>query len=148
MSRYAKKKPGQAFEEAVHAFIETLSEPPTRVIFNHKVCDVRSGKLRQVDVWIVTKTLGHFPLNIAVSCKDYGRPIDDTHVEKFHAELDAYGAGGGIIYARSGFCPGAVTLASKFGIACCMLWQDRPADVPTLKVYHYYCCYDGVSVPR
>ncbi len=98
-------------------------------------------------VWVVTKAMGHFSIKIAISCKNHGRPLDDTHIEKFHAEIDAYGASAGVIYTRAGFRPGAIKLASKFGIACCVLWHDRPADIPTLNVRHYYCCYDSISTP-
>jgi hypothetical protein len=142
-----REKSGRLFEEAVHRFVKALNDPSAEIFFDYRVPDVRTGKLRQVDVWIVLKSLGHFPLKIAVSCKDYGRPLDVSHVEKFHAEIGAYGASGGVLYTRSGFRPIAIELANKFGIACCVLWQDRPADIPTLRVHHYYCCYDAITSP-
>src|SRR4051812_19104899 len=81
--RRAGKKPGREFEEAVYEFVKTLADKHTEVIFDHKQLSVFTGKSRQVDAWIRTKVLGHFPISIAVSCKDYGRRLDDTHIEDF-----------------------------------------------------------------
>src|SRR4051812_45394713 len=100
--RRAGKKPGREFEIAVYEFVKTLADKDTKVDFDHKQPSVFNGKMRQVDAWIRTKVLGHVPITIAVSCKDYGRRLDETHIEDFHARIESYGASTGIIYSRKG----------------------------------------------
>jgi hypothetical protein len=62
-------RPGKAFEKAVYAFARKL-DPNADVIFDAKIPDRDTGKMRQCDVWINAKFGGHWPISILVSCKD------------------------------------------------------------------------------
>lgn len=105
-----KKKPGKAFEEAVWRFGRAIN-PSANVLFDHKVPDRETKRPRQCDVWIETLVRGHWPVTIYVSCKDYGRKIDASHIDNFIRETEARSASMGVIYSRSGFTPGAIEKA-------------------------------------
>ena len=108
------------------------------MLFDHSVPDVISKRPRQCDVWIETVVGGHWPITIYISCKDYARKLDASHIDNFRAEIAARGAGSGVIYSRSGFTKGALEKAQ--GICCCRLFDNQAADIPDVIWWDCYAC--------
>jgi hypothetical protein len=135
---------GKDFEKAVYEFVKSLS-PTSKVYFDYKVLDRDTGTTRQVDVWIETTILDHFPISILVSCKDYKRPLDIGHVGTFREEVRSSGASTGIIYSRSGFSKPALKKAKTNGLSCCKLYNNSPADKPEILVFESYVCAPRVE---
>ncbi|MCF7956642.1 MAG: restriction endonuclease, partial [Phycisphaerae bacterium] len=117
------------FEKDVWAFANTLSTS-AEVLFDHKVMDKDTGSQRQVDVWINAKLGNHIPISILVSCKNYKRKLDITHIESFIAEVHSTSASTGVIYSSSGFTKPALKKAESHGMACCRLFRNEPTDIP------------------
>lgn len=138
--RLSKKRPGRDFELAVHRFVQAL-DPAAEVLFDHAVTDVHTHTPRQVDVWVRARFLGHFPMAILVSCKDYARPLDIGHIGAFHSEVTATGASTGIIYSRNGFSKPAIAKAKSLGLTCCRLYQHQAADLPEILFLRSYLCF-------
>jgi hypothetical protein len=136
------------FEQDVWAFVKTL-DSSAEVLFNHKVPDKDTGSKRQVDVWINAKLGGHIPISILVSCKNYKRKLDITHVESFAAEVRSTGASTGVIYSSSGFTATALQKAKSEGLSCCRLFRNQPADIPESLIMWAYCCKTqfAINVP-
>jgi hypothetical protein len=130
---------GDKFEKDVYAFVKAL-DPKAEVLFNHKVPDKDTGSQRQVDVWIKARIGGHIPISILVSCKDYKRKLNVTHIESFSQEVQSTGASTGIIYSRSGFSRTALKKANVKGLNCCRLFRNEPAEIPDRLVFWSYCC--------
>ena len=136
---------GKQFEKAVYDFIKALTQG-SQVLFDHKVPDKDTGTLRQVDAWIKTSIAGHIPLSIIVSCKDYKRKLNISHIETFISEIKSTSANTGIIYSSSGFSNTALKKAEMHGINCCQLFTGKPTPLPAKIVYHSYVCKPRVSI--
>ncbi|MEH0021948.1 MAG: restriction endonuclease [Desulfobacter sp.] len=138
-------KQGKAFELAVHDFVKRLA-PNATVIFDHKVKDKDTGSYRQVDVWIETSVENHFPLSILVSCKDYKRKVDISHIGTFINEVRSTGANTGIIYSSSGFTKTAIKKARSNGLSCCRLYKNQPADFPEILFLTHYLVKPAIKI--
>lgn len=139
---------GGEFEEAVHAFAKAL-DPSAEVLFDHSVPDRDTGKPRQCDVWIDAKFGGHWPLSILVSCKDRrksGRKLHSGDIGTFCDEVRSTGASTGVIYCNVGFTQPAVEKAKANGIACCRLYQNEPADIPSSIWFEHFACNTSVML--
>jgi hypothetical protein len=130
-------RPGRAFERAVYEFAAALA-PDAKVIFDHRVPDVETGALRQVDVWIEGLLQGHWPFTILVSCKDHRRRLDIEELEAFFEQIRATGAQTGVIYSRKGFTKNALKKAQKRGVSCCRFYDNEPPDLPELVFVEEY----------
>jgi len=135
-------KPSEQFEKDVWAFVKAL-DPFATVFFNHKVQDINTKTLRQVDAWINAKYGGHIPISILVSCKKYKRKLNITHIESFNSEVRSTGASTGVIYSSSDFTGPALAKAKSLGLQCCRLFRNQPAELPTSLVFSLgnYVCY-------
>ena len=143
-----KKRSGREFEEAVYAFVKTL-DPSAEVIFDHRIPDRDSGRLRQCDVWINANFGGHWSLSILVSCKDRGksgRKLGSGDIGTFCDEVRSTGASMGVIYCNTGFSAPAIRKAKANGIACCRLYQNEPADIPEAIWLDHFLCKPTVQL--
>jgi hypothetical protein len=131
---------GKQFEEAVYAFFRGLDAQAV-VRFDHRVPDRDTGSLRQVDVWVEYRVMGHFPITVLVSCKDHSRPLDIGEVETFLAERNSVGASLGVIYSRSGFTQQAIAKAKANKISCCRLFDNEPPQSPSDVFITAYAAY-------
>ena len=138
-------KPSKQFEKDVWAFANTLASS-AEVLFDHKVLDKDTGSKRQVDVWINATFGNHIPISVLVSCKNMKRKLDITHIESFNAEVHSTAASTGVIYSSSGFTAPALKKATSYGLACCRLFRNEPADIPKSLVIWSYCCKSQVSI--
>ena len=125
-----EQRSGLKFEEAVYTFAKTL-DASAEVLFDYKIKDRDTGELRQCDVWINAKFGGHWPQSILVSCKDHTRKLDVGDVGAFCDEIRSTNATMGVLYSKSGFTKPAIQKATANGIACCRLYDNEPADLPT-----------------
>lgn len=132
---------GRDFEEAVSSFYREL-DPNAQVLFDHRVPDRDTGKMRQVDVWVVCQALGNITLRVLISCKDHDRALDIGEVEQFASEIQSTGATNGVLYGRSGFTKGALEKARKRNISCCRLFDNQPPELPSEQLIDTY-----VAVP-
>lgn len=146
IGRRCVTKPGRNFEKAVYTVAKAL-DPSAEVIFDHRVPDRDVPELlRQVDVWINAKLGGHVTITVYISCKDYNRKLHIGDVERFITEVRSTSASTGIIYSPRGFSRNAVEKARKNGMACCRLYQDAPADLPSELVFYSYVCAPKFSL--
>ena len=129
-------RPWRQFEIAVHEFVRTL-DPTAVALFDHRVPDRDTGRLRQVDVWINAKLGRHIPYTVLVSCKNIRRPLDVPVIESLQAQVASTGANMGVVYSSSGFTRSALEKAKANGLTCCRLYQNEPADIPVIQ--HYAC---------
>lgn len=132
-------KLGADFEKAVFTFAKTL-DPAAEVLFDHKAPDRDTGTPRQCDVWINAKFGGHWPLSILVSCKDHNTKLDIGDIGTFCDEVRSSRASTGVIYSRAGFTKPALEKAKSNGVACCRLYQNEPADIPSSIVFEHFAC--------
>jgi hypothetical protein len=116
------------------------------VDFDCKIPDKDTGKLRQADAWIVTKIAGHIPISILLSCKDYKRKLNVSHIGTFLSEIDSTSASTGVIYSSSGFSNAALKKAKVNGISCCQLFRGKPASLPPKLFYHSYVCKPRIAL--
>ena len=130
---------GKQFEKDVYEFVKAL-DPKAQVLFNHKVPDKDTGSLRQVDAWINAKFGDHIPISILVSCKDYKRKLNITHIESFAQEVQSTGASTGVIYSSSGFTQNALQKARVRGLNCCRFFRNDPAEMPNCIRFWAYAC--------
>lgn len=133
-----KVKKGKQFETAVYEFVKKLS-PSSKVWFDHKVLDRDTGSKRQIDAWVETIIADHYPISILISCKDYTRKVNISHIDTFINEVRSTGASTGIIYSRSGFTQTAIKKAEVNGLNCCRLYENSLADTPELLVFSAFC---------
>ena len=145
-----KKLPklGRKLEEAVLDFVKTL-DPSAEVLFDHKVQDRDTGTLRQCDVWINAKYCSHWPLSILVSCKDRKesqRKLDIGHIGRFCNEIRSTGATMGVIYSNVGFSEPALKKAMANNIACCLLYQNEPTNIPDSIWFEYFASNTDVKL--
>lgn len=128
---------GRDFEEAVRAFLSTLDGECSLEFDCHRTSPA-TGIKRQVDGWITFKLLGHFPLQVLISCKDHSRPLDIGAIDQFASERNSVCADLGVIYSRSGFTKNAVKHAQSLKIQCCQLYRDGSWDVPNAAFVQAY----------
>jgi len=133
------------FEEAVARFLQAL-DPSARVIRDVMTPDRETSLPRQRDVWIETTFGGHLPLTILVSCKRTKAKISQQEMDAFRGELMASSASLGVLYSAAGFTMPALAKAKKLGIDCCMLLEDRPADLPGMLRFDGYCFRERVRL--
>lgn len=136
---------GKQFEKAVYDFLKAIS-PDSQIFFDYKVPDKDTGVLRQVDAWIKTNYGGHIPLSILISCKDYKRKLNISHIETFISEIQSTCANTGIIYSSSGFSNNALKKAEVHGINCCQLFTGKPTPLPARVIYHSYVCKPRIAI--
>lgn len=139
MKKSKKSTEWREFEQAVASFLRALS-PTAKVVHDIRLPDKDTGHLRQRDVWIEDKLLGHFPIKMLVSCKRYSKKIDEQDMDAFVGEILSAGANKGVIYSYSGFTTPAIEKAQQRGICCCTLYSQRPPDIPEVLSFNSYCC--------
>jgi len=130
---------GKSFEVAAYEFLKALA-PGSKVNFDYKTPDRDTGKLRQADAWIVIKIAEHIPISILLSCKDYKRKLNVSHIETFLSEINSTSASTGVIYSSSGFSSAALEKAKANGISCCQLFRGKPTSLPPKLSFNSYVC--------
>jgi hypothetical protein len=130
---------GKSFEIAVYEFLKALA-PGSKVDFDCKIPDKDTGELRQVDAWVVANIGGHIPVSILISCKDYKRKLNVSHIETFLSEINSTSASTGVIYSSSGFSSAALKKAKVNGISCCQLFRGKPVSLPPKLFFNSYVC--------
>lgn len=133
------------FEQAVAAFLQAL-DPAARVIHDKLVPDADTGAPRQRDVWIETSFGGHLRIAILVSCKRKKTKLSQQDVDAFVMELRSSGANKGVLYAYRGFSKPALAKAAKLGISCCILYENRPPEIPEVLAFTAYCFRERVRL--
>lgn len=133
------------FEQAVATFLQAL-DPGAKVIHDKLTPDADTGSPRQRDVWIETSFGGHLRIAILVSCKRKKTKLSQQDLDAFVGELRSSGANKGVLYAYRGFTKPALAKAAKLGISCCILYQDRPPDIPEVLAFTAYCFREKVRL--
>jgi hypothetical protein len=133
------------FEEAVARFLQALDASAT-VTQDVLTPDRETGLPRQRDVWIETTFGGHLPLRILVSCKCKKSKISQQDMDAFRGELMSSHASLGVLYSAAGFTAPALAKAKRLGIDCCVLLEDRPADLPGMLRFDGYCFRERVGL--
>jgi hypothetical protein len=136
---------GKSFEIAVYEFLKALA-PGSKVDFDCKIPDKDTGKLRQVDAWVVANIGGHIPVSILISCKDYKRKLSVSHIETFLSEINSTSASTGVIYSSSGFSSTALKKAKAKGISCCQLFCGKPTLLPPKLSFNSYVCKPRIAL--
>lgn len=126
------------FENAVAAFLQAL-DPSAKVSHDELVADVDTRLPRQRDVWIETSFGGHFPIKLLVSCKRKKTKISQQDMDAFIGELRSSGAHKGVLYSHGGFSKPALVKAERVGISCCVLYENRPPEIPEVLKFAAVC---------
>jgi hypothetical protein len=135
----ADRKNWEQFEIAVAQFVAAL-DPAAKVEHNVLLPDKDTGHLRQRDVWIEARVCQLFPIKVLISCKRWGKKLDEQDIDAFVGELRSSGAQKGVIYSFSGFTEPAIRKAKVLDICCCKLYDSRPPDIPESLFFSVYCC--------
>ena len=138
-------KAGRPFEKCVLAFVKAVA-PDATVLFDHRVRDPDTQRMRQVDAWVEALLWNHIPLHILISCKDHRRPLDVGCIEQFSAEVKTTRANCGIMYSSSGFTKNALKKAEALAVHCCRLFRNEAADMPQHLVFWTYCCTSSLKM--
>jgi len=85
------------------------------VIQDHKIKGVRSGVIRQIDVWVTGEIAGH-EIKLAIECKLHKAKVDIKTVDAFIGFLEDVAADKGVLITTTGFTLGAKTRAGAAGI--------------------------------
>ncbi len=125
------------YEVAVSQLIAALG-PTTEVTHDVKLPDEHTGRMRQRDVWIETKLLGHFPIKILVSCKHTNASPNEQDIDHFNGEFISSGAHKGIVYSLSTFNAPALEKAETLGFCCCQLYKNEPPKIPDCLIVEMY----------
>jgi len=131
------------FERAVTAFLQAL-DPSATVRHNVVIPDIDTNEPRQRDAWIETSFGGHLRITILVSCKRKKSKLSQQDLDAFIGELRSSGANKGVLYSFAGFSRDALRKAERLGISCCVLYEDRPPDMPSVlgfQSYHLTECF-------
>ncbi len=122
---------GKALEYLVQLVRETLKDhPDTKVLHNQKLSTPR-GRKRQFDVLVETTVNGFF-LRIAIECKQHVRPIEAKEIEAFRSKCELVGKIDKLVFvSNSGFDPGAVESAERFGIELHILSEVKKEKIET-----------------
>lgn len=99
----------RSYERSVRDLLAAI-DPGAQVRHNVHVPGLRSGVLRQVDVF-ATGTIVGVQMTVAVECKRFSRPVDITIVDQVVGKLLDIGADIGFLFSYAGFTTGAATRA-------------------------------------
>lgn len=102
------------FEELAASIQQELA-PEATVQANARIQGRRSQVMRQIDVW-VEERVGQFLVQIAIDCKDYGRPVDVKDVEEVIGLVEDVAANKGAIIAAKGFTAAAKKRGTDAGL--------------------------------
>lgn len=76
---------------------------------------------------------------VLVSCKRKKTPLSAQDLDAFWGEKERARAHIGILYSHGGYTKPALKKAAAMGIACCTLFENRPADLPGVLRFDAYC---------
>jgi hypothetical protein len=139
-------QPWKQYEIAVALFIRAL-DPEATVTHDAKTPDGDTGSPRQRDIWIEGRLCKLFPIRVLVSCKRYGRVLNELDLDHFIGELATSRANKGVIYSFEGFNELAIEKAKAHSIECLKLYENQPPDIPEiLAIPHSYCCYPRLQL--
>ncbi len=128
----------KSFEDAATAVLQAL-EPGVLVTGDAHTVDPDNGTLRQRDVWIEMPIFGGQAVaKILVSCKRKKARLSAQDLDHFWGEKERARAHMGILYSHGGYTQPALKKAAAMGIACCTLFEDRPADLPGVLIFDAY----------
>src|SRR5260221_6570923 len=131
----SKKIPAwKQFELAVAQFLQAL-DPAAKVRHDVTIPDFDTGEPRQRDVWIEVNVCQHIPITILVSCKRYRTKLNEKHIDDFIGEIRSASANKGVLYSFTGFTNQAIAKATRTKISCCRLYDNQPADLPSLLLF-------------
>lgn len=114
---------GRALEQLVEALyrVEAAGQGAGLVITKIEspghVPDKETGSNREFDV-LASGSLGKMPFQLAIECKDWGKPVDAPVVEAFIAKCSGTNVPLRMIVSSSGFGVPALKKAAAHGIQC------------------------------
>lgn len=96
---------------------------------NYRVTGRRSGKERQVDVWLEAEVGDNHVVTIAIECRRYSdRPVSIKDIDAFYGFLDDIGASKGVMISHTGYTEGARERAKGAGIELRMLTLEEAEE--------------------
>lgn len=111
-------KPGENLQRLVRALEQATNNAPNILVESPKrLADKDTGKLREHDV-IVTFSLSHHSLVMALECRDRSRPVGVPDVEAFWKKCDRTGVHRALMVSATGFRRTALTKAAALEIGC------------------------------
>jgi hypothetical protein len=133
-------KPGENLQRLVRVLEQaTNNTPNVRVESPKRLPDKDTGRLREHDV-VLTFSLSHHSMLVALECRDRSRKVGVPDVEAFCKKCDRTGVHRAIIVSSTGFTKTALKKAESMEIGCLGLeeadrfnwcqtpgveWQDR-----------------------
>lgn len=103
------------FEKLVHEIHKQWAPEGAQVTFDDQIVGCKSGTPRQIDISIRV-AVAHYPVLIAVDCKDQARPVDVIEVGAFASLLEDVKASKGVLISTSGFTAPAIKMAQALAI--------------------------------
>jgi len=101
----------KAFEKEVANLTAAVHATPSSVTWDAKLPGIDSKVHRQVDVHVQGEING-VPIEIAIECKRYGRPIDVGEMEAFKGKLFDLSVDAGVFYVHDGVTQAARNIAA------------------------------------
>jgi hypothetical protein len=114
-------KPGESLQRLVRALEQATNNAANVTVESPKrLPDKDTGQLREHDV-VLTFSLSHHSIVMALECRDRSRPVGVPDVEAFRSKCDRTGIDKGIIVSSRGFGKKALKKAEAMEIGCLSL---------------------------
>ena len=111
-------RPGENLQRLVQALEQaTKNNPNVKVKSPKRMPDKGTGRLREHDV-VLTFSLQHHTMNMALECRDRTRPIGVPDVEAFRGKCDRTGIHRATMVSATGFTKTALVKATAYEIGC------------------------------
>lgn len=121
-------RPGERLQRLVEVIERaTNNEPHITVESPKKLPDKDTGRLREHDV-VLTHSLSHHTVRIALECRDRSRPVGVPEIEAFAKKCERTGIDKGIMVSSLGFTDTAIKVAAKESIGCLSLTDAEGFD--------------------
>ena len=119
-------KPGEGLQRLVQLIEQATNDASNvKVKSPKRLVDKDTGQLREHDV-VLTFSLGHHSIMMALECRDRSRPVGVPDVEAFRSKCDRTGVDKAIIVSSTGFRKKALKKAESMEIGCLSLEEtDR-----------------------
>jgi hypothetical protein len=120
--------------------VERLLADDARVTESKLLRDLVTGAKREVDVSVEVPVGGHF-VTISIECRDQTRAADVTWVEQMKAKHERLLTNVLTLVSSSGFTPGALEVADRYGIETVSLEEVSADDAARIvgKLSSLWC---------
>jgi Restriction endonuclease len=121
-------KAGEQLQQLVQTLERlTASTENLKIESPKRLVDKDTGRLREHDV-VLTFSMGHHELIVALECRDRSRKVGVPEVESFKKKCDRTGVHRGVIVSSTGFTQTALKKSMMMDIECLQLDEIERFD--------------------